>query len=51
MKGRDSRDVQSVFRLRRRQNKQTKFSLNNTTTLPWKGNIKINVPKKELQLK
>ena len=32
-------------------NKQTKFSLNNNITLPLKGNTKINVPKKELQLK
>ena len=42
MKSRDSRDVLSVFRLRKRY-KQTKFSLNNNTTLPQKGNIKINV--------
>ena len=46
MKSRDSRDVLSVLRLRKRYKKQAKFSLNNNTTLPWKGNIKINVPKK-----
>ena len=51
MKSRDSRDVLRVFRLRKRQKKQTKFSLNNNTTLQWEGNTKINVPKKELQLK
>ena len=51
MKSRDSRDVLSVLRLRKRYNKQAKFSLNNNMTLPWKGNTKINVPKKELQLK
>ena len=49
MKSRDSRDVMSVFRLGKRYNKQRKFSLNNYTILPWKGNSKINVPKKELQ--
>ena len=48
MKSRDSRDVLSVFKVRKRYNKQTKFSLNNNTTLPWKGITKINVPKKEL---
>ena len=36
MKSRDSRDVLSVFRLRKRHKKQTKFSLNNNTTLQWK---------------
>ena len=51
MKIRDIRDVLSVFRLRKRCNKERKFSLNNNTTLPRKGNAKINVPKKELQLK
>ena len=51
MKSRDSRDVLSVFRLRKRHKKQTKFSLNNNTILQWEGNTKINVPKKELQLK
>ena len=44
MKSRDSRDVLSVLRLRKRYTKQAKFSLNNNTTLPGKGNIKINVP-------
>ena len=29
MKSRDSRDILSVFRLRKRYNEQTKFSLNN----------------------
>ena len=51
MKSRDSRVVLSVFRLRKRYNKQTKLSLNNNTTLPCKENAKINVPKKEFQLK
>ena len=51
MKSRDSRDVLSVFRLRKRYNKQIKFSQNYNTILPWKGNTKINVPRKELQLK
>ena len=51
MKSRDSRVVLSVFRLRKKYNKQRKFSLNNNTTLTWKGNTKINVPKKEFQLK
>ena len=51
MKNRDTRDVLSVFRLRKRYNKQTKFSQNYNTTLPWKGNTEINVPRKELQLK
>ena len=53
MKSRDSRGDLSVFRLKKRytDNKQTKFSLNNNTALLWKGNTKINVPKKELQLK
>ena len=51
MKSRDSKDILSVFRPRKRYNKQTKISLNNNTTLPWKGNTKINIPKKELQLK
>ena len=46
MKSRDSRDVLNVLRLRKRYNKQIKFSLNNNTTLPWKGNTKINVPEK-----
>ena len=46
MKSRDSRDVLCVFRLTKRYNKQTKFSLNNNTILPWKGNTKINVPKR-----
>ena len=46
MKSRDSRDVLGVFRLRKRYNKQRKFSLNNNIILPWKGNTKINVPKK-----
>ena len=41
MKSRDSRDVLSVYRLRKRCNKQAKISLNNNTTLPWKRNIKI----------
>ena len=50
IKGRDSRDVLSDFRLRKRH-KQTKFSLNNNITLPWKGNTNINVQKEELQLK
>ena len=50
MKSRNSGDVLSVFRLRKTCNKQTKFSLTNNTTLPWKGNTKINVPKKESQL-
>ena len=50
MKSRDSRDVLSVFRLRKRYNiKQTKFSLKNKATLPWIGNTKINVPIKVLQ--
>ena len=44
MKSRGSRDVLSVFRLRKRHKKQTKFSLNNDTTLQWEGNTKINVP-------
>ena len=52
MKSRDSRNVLSVFRLKKRFNiKQTKFSLYNNITLPWKGYTKINVPKMELQLK
>ena len=42
MKSRDSRDIL--------RDKQTAFSLNNNTALPWKGKNKINVPKKELQL-
>ena len=46
MKSRDSRDVLSVLRLRKRYNKPAKFSLNNNTALPGKGNIKINAPKK-----
>ena len=46
MKSKDSRDVLSVLRLRKRYIKQAKFSLNNNTALPGKGNIKINVPKK-----
>ena len=48
MKSRDSRDVLSVLRLRKRYTctKQAKFSLNNNTALPGKGNIKINVTKK-----
>ena len=50
MKRRDSRDLLSVFGLRKRY-KQIKFSLNNKTTLPWKGNTKINVSKKAVQLK
>ena len=50
MKRRDSRDVLSVFRLRKRY-KLSKFSLNSNTILPWKGNNKINISKKELQLK
>ena len=45
MESRHSRDVLS-FTFRKISNKQTKFSLNNNTTLPWKGNTKINVPKK-----
>ena len=51
MKSRDSKDGLSIFRLRKRYIKQTMFSLNNNTTLSWKGNSKINVQKKELQLK
>ena len=51
MKSRDSRDVLSVFTLRKRYYKQTKFSLNNNTTLPWKGNTKINVQKKTTAVK
>ena len=50
MKSRDSRNVLSVFRLRKRYNKQTKFFLNKFA-LSWKENTKINVPKKVLQLK
>ena len=50
-KSRDSGRVLSVFRLRKRYNKHTKSSLNKNTILPWKGNTKINVPKKELKLK
>ena len=45
-KNRDSRDVLIVFRLRKRY-KQTKFSVNNNTTLPWIGNTTINVHKKK----
>ena len=37
--------------LEKKYNKQTKFSLITNTILPLKGNAKINVPKKELQLK
>ena len=51
MKSRDTRDVLSVFRLRKRYNKQTVFSVNNNTVSPWKGNAKINISKQELQLK
>ena len=50
MKSRDGRDVLSVLRLSERY-KLANFSLNNKTTLQWKRNTKINVPKKELQLK
>ena len=50
MKSRDSMDILSVLRLRKRY-KQAKFSLNNNTTLTWKGNTKINVQEKELQSK
>ena len=46
MESKDSRDVLSALKLRKRYNKQAKFSLNNNNTLPWKGNTKINVPKK-----
>ena len=46
MKSRDSRYVLCVLRLRKRYTKKAKFSLNNNTALPGKGNIKINVPKK-----
>ena len=45
MKRRKSRDVGSVFKLRKRHYKQMEFSQNNNTTLPWKRNTKINVPK------
>ena len=51
MKSRVGRDVLSVFGLRKKYSQQIKFSLNNKTTLPWRGNIKINVPKKALQVK
>ena len=44
MKSRDSRDIQSVLNIRKKYNKQAKFSLNNNT-LPWKGNTNINVLK------
>ena len=50
MKSRDNMDILSVFRLRKRCNKQTKFSLN-ITTLPWKGNNKINIPKQGVRTK
>ena len=50
MKSRDSRDILSVLK-KIYGSKQTKFSLNNNTTLPQKGNTKIYVQKKELQLK
>ena len=50
MKSKDSRGVLSVFRLRKRYNKQKNFSLNNNTTLPWKGNTKINVLNKGVTL-
>ena len=46
MKSRDSWDIFSVIRLRKRYTKQAKFSLNSNTALPGKGHIKINVPKK-----
>ena len=46
MKSRDRRDVLTVIRLRKRCNKQTKLSQNNSTTLIWKESTKIYVPKK-----
>ena len=45
MESRDSRDVLGFLGFRKRYYKQTKFSLNNKLTLPWKGNTKTNVPK------
>ena len=44
MKSRESRDILSVLKLRKRYNKQAKFSLNNNT-LPCEGNTNINVLK------